>query len=194
MRAFLHNTHLRRFAITFLVVELVALMTGPPGSTQAPTSGFRGSFFEASSFYGLFRTQRWIVFLALAIVLYAIGSLWNAKGTAVRGGVTKVLASPRSLSRRPPVRWSFLAAIGVLAILLPHIVTDPFWDAAMTEQIGVYVLLATGLNVVVGFAGLLDLGYVAFYAIGAYTTAWMTGSLPTPAPFHGHFDPFVAIP
>ena len=38
----------------------------------------------------------------------------------------------------------------------------------MVEQILVFVLLAIGLNVVVGFAGLLDLGYVAFYAIGAY--------------------------
>ncbi len=34
-----------------------------------------------------------------------------------------------------------------------------------------YVVMALGLNIVVGFAGLLDLGYVAFYAIGAYTAA-----------------------
>ncbi len=37
---------------------------------------------------------------------------------------------------------------------------------------GVFVLLALGLNVVVGFAGLLDLGYAAFFAIGAYTYAY----------------------
>ena len=35
-----------------------------------------------------------------------------------------------------------------------------------------YVVMALGLNIVVGFAGLLDLGYVAFYAIGAYTVGW----------------------
>ena len=35
-----------------------------------------------------------------------------------------------------------------------------------------YVVMALGLNIVVGFAGLLDLGYVAFYAIGAYTIGW----------------------
>jgi branched-chain amino acid transport system permease protein len=64
----------------------------------------------------------------------------------------------------------------------------------MVEQIAVYVLLALGLNVVVGFAGLLDLGYVAFYAIGAYATAWVTGALPLPAPFGIHMDPFFAIP
>jgi branched-chain amino acid transport system permease protein len=39
-------------------------------------------------------------------------------------------------------------------------------------SIGVYVMLALGLNVVVGFAGLLDLGYVAFFALGAYTVGW----------------------
>ena len=37
--------------------------------------------------------------------------------------------------------------------------------------VGLYVLVAIGLNVVVGQAGLLDLGYVAFFAIGAYTVA-----------------------
>ncbi|MGR4065527.1 MAG: ABC transporter permease subunit, partial [Vulcanimicrobiaceae bacterium] len=40
-------------------------------------------------------------------------------------------------------------------------------------DIGIYVVLALGLNVVVGFAGLLDLGYAAFFAIGAYTYAML---------------------
>ena len=39
-----------------------------------------------------------------------------------------------------------------------------------------YVVMALGLNIIVGFAGLLDLGYVAFFAIGAYTIGWF-GSL-----------------
>ena len=45
-------------------------------------------------------------------------------------------------------------------------ITDNFITA------GAYVVMALGLNIVVGFAGLLDLGYVAFYAIGAYTMGW----------------------
>jgi branched-chain amino acid transport system permease protein len=40
----------------------------------------------------------------------------------------------------------------------------------------VYVMMAVGLNVVVGYAGLLDLGYVAFYAVGAYTAGWLASS------------------
>jgi branched-chain amino acid transport system permease protein len=55
------------------------------------------------------------------------------------------------------------------------------WGA---QSAGIYVLLALGLNVVVGFAGLLDLGYAAFFAIGAYTTASMASAT------HGIHMPF----
>ena len=47
----------------------------------------------------------------------------------------------------------------------------PFMDDAVTAL--AYVVMALGLNIVVGFAGLLDLGYVAFFAIGAYTCGWL---------------------
>jgi ABC-type branched-subunit amino acid transport system permease subunit len=58
----------------------------------------------------------------------------------------------------------------------------------------VFLLLAVGLNVVVGWAGLLDLGYIAFYAVGAYTTAYLTGSLPHKPPSWLHMEPLLAIP
>src|SRR5919198_691703 len=48
-----------------------------------------------------------------------------------------------------------------------------FPDVGGMVTILVYVIMAVGLNVVVGYAGLLDLGYVAFYAIGAYTAGWL---------------------
>jgi branched-chain amino acid transport system permease protein len=48
---------------------------------------------------------------------------------------------------------------------------SPFMDDAVTAL--AYVVMALGLNIVVGFAGLLDLGYVAFFAIGAYTAGWL---------------------
>src|SRR5919197_839277 len=53
---------------------------------------------------------------------------------------------------------------------VPIILTFPGLHSAVT--ILVFVVMAVGLNVVVGYAGLLDLGYVAFYAIGAYTAGW----------------------
>jgi branched-chain amino acid transport system permease protein len=61
----------------------------------------------------------------------------------------------------------------VVAILFPFFY-DPlsgFLDATTTAL--AYVVMALGLNIVVGFAGLLDLGYVAFFAIGAYTMGWL---------------------
>jgi len=45
------------------------------------------------------------------------------------------------------------------------------WKTILFNPIGVYILLALGLNIVVGLAGLLDLGYVAFFAVGSYTMA-----------------------
>ena len=47
-------------------------------------------------------------------------------------------------------------------------------DVATGVYMLVFIMMAVGLNIVVGYAGLLDLGYVAFYATGAYTAAWFT--------------------
>ena len=60
----------------------------------------------------------------------------------------------------------------VLAFVILYPATlSQYWQSVLFFPVGVYVLLALGLNVVVGQAGLLDLGYVAFYAVGAYTAA-----------------------
>jgi branched-chain amino acid transport system permease protein len=75
-----------------------------------------------------------------------------------------------SLRRNPKVVWAVYLALAALLVVLPF-VTD--WAlgrswvriAAFTL---LYIMLALGLNIVVGYAGLLDLGYVAFFAVGAY--------------------------
>ena len=58
----------------------------------------------------------------------------------------------------------------------PNMFTIPIFgvwpDVATGVYMIVFVMMAVGLNIVVGYAGLLDLGYVAFYATGAYTAAW----------------------
>jgi branched-chain amino acid transport system permease protein len=63
--------------------------------------------------------------------------------------------------------------MGVLGSVVPlaFFRAGPRYHFRVLDQAGIYVLLALGLNVVVGYAGLLDLGYVAFYAIGAYAYA-----------------------
>jgi branched-chain amino acid transport system permease protein len=66
-----------------------------------------------------------------------------------------------------------LAALG-LGAYLPSLFGIFLNDVLST--VGLFVLLALGLNIVVGYAGLLDLGYVAFFAVGAYTTAITTSA------------------
>jgi ABC-type branched-subunit amino acid transport system permease subunit len=66
-------------------------------------------------------------------------------------------------------RWLMIAAVIALAIFpMLKFQQSAFW-VRVIGYTGLYIILGLGLNVVVGFAGLLDLGYVAFYAIGAYT-------------------------
>ncbi len=80
-------------------------------------------------------------------------------------------------AQRGPVRWSVYLVLIAAAFLLPHEAVGGFmsphsdWQSLLFYPIGGYVLLAIGLNVVVGQAGLLDLGYVAFFAVGGYTMA-----------------------
>jgi ABC-type branched-subunit amino acid transport system ATPase component/ABC-type branched-subunit amino acid transport system permease subunit len=71
-----------------------------------------------------------------------------------------------------------VVALGVVG-LQPFGIGSPYLSAIIVMA-GIYMLLAMGLNVVVGFTGLLDLGYAGFWAVGAYTTAIVTGA----APFH----------
>jgi branched-chain amino acid transport system permease protein len=73
--------------------------------------------------------------------------------------------------------WAWMIVFLALAILYPYILDqllatpDDLLDASI--QTLAYVIMALGLNIVVGFAGLLDLGYVAFFAIGAFVMGWL---------------------
>jgi branched-chain amino acid transport system permease protein len=68
-----------------------------------------------------------------------------------------------------------VAAVGVfvLALVFPLFFDPLSGFMTTTIQALAFVVMALGLNVMVGFAGLLDLGYVAFFAIGAYTSGWV---------------------
>jgi branched-chain amino acid transport system permease protein len=74
-------------------------------------------------------------------------------------------------------RWTVYLLLIVGALLLPSRAIGSFmtprsdWPTVLFYPIGVFILLAIGLNVVVGYAGLLDLGYVAFFAVGGYAMA-----------------------
>jgi branched-chain amino acid transport system permease protein len=76
--------------------------------------------------------------------------------------------APGDPARRRWVSAALLAA----ALLFPLAAPNDYWIGVAT-RIGLYATLALGLNVVVGFAGLLDLGYVAFFGIGSYVYAFL---------------------
>ncbi|HET7070744.1 MAG TPA: branched-chain amino acid ABC transporter permease [Nocardioides sp.] len=94
--------------------------------------------------------------------------------------------------RGKPAKIVGLAVLVVFLYALPlldlPILTTPDSDfAGVLYTMATYVLVALGLNIVIGYAGLLDLGYVGFYAIGAYVTAVLGVQ-------HGHWPYLLTIP
>src|SRR3990172_6142413 len=82
-------------------------------------------------------------------------------------------ASWAKLKRDRRAAWLAFAVLGILLLLLPFLVDlglGRTW-LRILDFVLLYVMLALGLNIVVGYAGLLDLGYIAFYAVGAYLYA-----------------------
>jgi len=103
------------------------------------------------------------------------------------------VTSPTARLRAPGVDSDALRKWGLPLAALALVVSYPLWaindpfrsffvdrlgmDMDTAFQMAVYVMLALGLNIVVGYAGLLDLGYVAFFALGAYTLGWFGSGL-----------------
>src|SRR5437763_10042774 len=93
--------------------------------------------------------------------------------------VASVRANAGNVRRIVP-DWVWAVLGLALALLYPYILDqtvsspDDLLDASI--QTLAYIIMALGLNIVVGFAGLLDLGYVAFYAIGAFVMGWLGSS------------------
>jgi branched-chain amino acid transport system permease protein len=90
---------------------------------------------------------------------------------------------------KPWLIWVGFALIGIALALLPFVLAQQVGTSwvRITNFALLYVMLALGLNIVVGFAGLLDLGYIAFYAVGAYVYALLA------SPQFGLHLPFWAI-
>ena len=137
-------------------------------------------------------TARWaaifdaLAIAALALALSPSGSRWfGPEMTAPQPRVMRVRTRWNSMSRRQQWTWSLI--IIAILVVLPDISSDfPLLGLINTEPgtdfpISLFnaartALVAIGLNVVVGQAGLLDLGYVGFFAVGAYVVALLTSS------------------
>jgi branched-chain amino acid transport system permease protein len=132
------------------------------------------------------RQPRWITALPLAAAAALVILIVWARGTQPSFTLIVLLAIIYALYVLPPRLRQFVVPATVLAIAVaypillaedwlfsdsvPIFTNPPSVDTMVT--MAVYVMMALGLNMVVGYAGLLDLGYVAFFAIGAYCAAW----------------------
>jgi branched-chain amino acid transport system permease protein len=105
--------------------------------------------------------------IVVFIVVTALAAAWARRGSLVRERVRELPAQ-----RRKVLRGSSLALLILFLLALPQLAGLRVSEVLTTVLI--YVLLGLGLNIVVGYAGLLDLGYVAFFAVGAYAMAIFT--------------------
>lgn len=140
-----------------LLRDLIITVTGRWG----PLARIIKSLFATS---GLTIVGAVIVFVIIAAIHY-----WRAGQPSGRASVFNLSATS---NQRPLVRWLTILGIILLLLFLPPILGIFFSD--ILDTVFMYILMGLGLNIVVGFAGLLDLGYVAFFAIGAYTMGVLT--------------------
>jgi branched-chain amino acid transport system permease protein len=105
--------------------------------------------------------------LILFAVITGIAALWGQRKDTVEQRLEAL-----SPSQQRNVRIGTIAA-GVIALLILPLILGTYLSEVI-NNVGIFVLMGLGLNIVVGFAGLLDLGYVAFFAIGAYSMAVFT--------------------
>jgi branched-chain amino acid transport system permease protein len=124
----------------------------------------------------LYIRQGGLTWLGAAVVAAVAVGLSIAKvrwGGRIRGGLRGEGA--QEWEGRPASLRAGLAIVALLALLVvPYLVGSVVSEVLGTVMI--FALLGLGLNIVVGYAGLLDLGYVAFFAFGAYATALLTGA------------------
>ena len=102
----------------------------------------------------------------VCLILWLMNKSGNLK--IVKAPVTTAWGGGAKAARAVPT-WVWLLTAFILAVIFPQVTGRYHQDVAINVLI--YVCLGLGLNVVVGLAGMLDLGYIAFYGVGAYTYA-----------------------
>lgn len=145
-------------------------------SEAGARSGFWGRFLSPTS-----AAVFLIVYLAVVIGLLLSldrASLWfSIQSTIV---FPAFILSPLLIHSAPiPRTWKAVLIGLVMLIAMPIIGISDSSYLELAIQVCIFAGLALGLNIVVGFAGLLDLGYIAFFAVGAYVWGMFTSTAPT---------------
>jgi branched-chain amino acid transport system permease protein len=128
-----------------------------------------------------------VVWLGVALGAIALFGVWRS--TALLAALFVLLLvvpwyERLAIAGRPIGKWIVPLAVVGVAIAYPYYgahmpqlpIFGPFPQVSTVVVMMIFTIMALGLNVVVGYAGLLDLGYVAFYAVGAYTAGWFASN------------------
>jgi branched-chain amino acid transport system permease protein len=133
------------------------------------------------------RAVKAAIWVAAFLVLVALFGVWKTSALAV-GAVIFLLLAPAwdrlTIRGRRIGQWFAPAAVIAIVATYPYYVNSmpevplfgPFPQLSTLVVMTIFTMMALGLNFVVGYAGLLDLGYVAFYAMGAYMAGWFASS------------------
>lgn len=113
------------------------------------------------------RALRPVSALIIFAAAMAISYRRNERGFGLQGRIDRL-----SENRKQTARRVFVGLIILGLLMLPQLLGS--YLSEVIDNIGIFILMGLGLTIVVGFAGLLDLGFVAFFAIGAYTMAILT--------------------
>jgi branched-chain amino acid transport system permease protein len=116
---------------------------------------------------------RWSYFFWVGVVTFFASLIWNyflrRKEEKKKSETSDDIPAVHRLLQNDRFRMPFLITITIFFAIYPFVF--PMYHTSIMISALVYVMLGLGLNIVVGLAGLLDLGYVAFYAVGAYSYA-----------------------
>ena len=162
----------RDLAFYFRDAGITALMTLP---IAFPMFGFyliMGSEGRASGVYGTGVEPRliWVVIAVLAVFVGRLTISFVKNDPAVTAVTEQSVIETRRYMSETIGPWIGPGLLS-LAILWPLLPFVDRWLLDLGILVLTYIMLGWGLNIVVGLAGLLDLGYVAFYAVGAYSYA-----------------------
>jgi branched-chain amino acid transport system permease protein len=134
----------------------------------------------------------------IGLALVAAGFAWQKRAEAQAGAPAAPAFMDRFSAIQPyvgPVALGFIAVYPAIALALTGTGGSIKWIDNFGIQILIYIMLGWGLNIVVGLAGLLDLGYVAFYAVGAYSYALLaTKVIPEVFPTLGVWSFWICLP
>jgi len=133
------------------------------------------------------RAVKSVVWVALGLVSIALFGVWESSALLLAVVVLLLVIpwySNLRIAGHPIGRYVVPGALLALAIAYPYYWTHmpevpifgPFPQLSTMVVMMIFTMMALGLNVVVGYAGLLDLGFVAFYAMGAYVAGWFASN------------------